>query len=276
MLKIDRRAGLTPEEFAKEYLKPQKPVILTDYADQWPCKSKWTIDFFRSNYGHLDVPVFSKNFSKPGKKYMSAETTMKFGTYLELIDSEPTDLRLFLFNIFKHAPELRNDFSTPTIMNGFMMRFPLMFFGGAGSSVQLHYDIDLSHVFHTQFHGRKRVVLFDQKQSVNLYKHPFTVRTPVDIDNPDLNKYPRFREVIGYEDELQPGETLFMPTGYWHFMDYVTGGYAMSLRANESVLRKAHGLYNILIKMPIDRGMNRLLGQKWNDMKEQMAIKRAG
>ena len=276
MKPIDRRSSLTPQEFEKEYLKPSKPVILTDYADAWPAKEKWTMDFFKENYSHLDVPVFSKNFSKPGKKYMAAEHTMKFGDYLKLIDSEPTDLRLFLFNIFKHAPELKKDFSTPTIMKGFLMRFPLMFFGGAGSSVQLHFDIDMSHVFHTQFHGRKRVVLFSPNQSVNLYKHPFTVRTPVDVDNPDFEKYPKFREVVGYEDELKPGETLFMPSGYWHLMNYLTGGYAMSLRSNESILRKAHGLYNILFKVTFDKAMNRLLGQKWNDMKEQMAIRRAG
>lgn len=276
MKTIERRAGLTKESFYEEYLNPQLPVILTDYADSWPSKTKWSMDFFKNKYGHLEVPVFSKEFSKPGKKYMSADKKMKFGDYLELIDSQPTELRLFLFNIFKHAPELREDFSTPTIMDGFMMRFPLMFFGGAGSNVQMHYDIDLSHVFHTQFHGRKRVLLFAPDQSRKLYQQPFTVRTYVDIDNPDYERYPKLKEVSGFEDELQPGETLFMPTGYWHYMDYVTGGYAMSLRSNESILRKANGLYNILVNMTIDKSLNRLFGEKWNDTKERIAFNRAG
>lgn len=273
---IQRVAGLSKKEFGNEFVKKNLPAIITDYADSWPAKSKWTLDFFRSTYGHLDVPVFSKNFSKPGKKYMAAEQTMKFGDYLSLIEAGPTEYRLFLFNIFKHAPELKADFARPEIMDGFLMQFPLMFFGGGGSNVQLHFDIDLSHVFHTQFYGQKRVVLFAPDQSKKLYQHPFTVRTPVDIDNPDLEKYPKFREAEGYEDVLQPGETLFMPTGYWHYMHYLTGGYAMSLRANESLARKIKGAGNIVFKVSFDKAMNRLLGQKWNDVKEQMAIRRAG
>lgn len=276
MNKIQRISGIDKDEFTREFVKKGKPAIITDLADAWPAKEKWTVGFFKTQYGDLDVPVFSKNFSKPGKKYMASETTMKFRDYLELIEAGPTDYRLFLFNIFKHAPELKKDFSEPTIMDGFMMRFPLMFFGGGGSNVQLHFDIDLSHVFHTQFFGQKRVVLFAPDQSRNLYQHPFTVRTPVDIDNPDLDKYPKFREVQGYEDVLEPGETLFMPSGYWHYMHYLTGGYAMSLRANESTVRKLKGLGNILFKVTFDKSMNYILGSRWNDMKENMAIRRAG
>lgn len=276
MKPIERKSGLTRETFRDGYLKPQIPVILTDYADEWPCKTKWTIDFFKDNYGHIDVPVFSKEFSKPGKNYMGHDRKMSFKEYLELIDREPTDLRLFLFNIFKHAPELREDFSKPTIMNGFLMNFPLMFFGGAGSFVQLHYDIDMSHVFHTQFHGQKEVLLFAPSESRKLYQQPFTVRTYADIINPDYQKYPKLKEVEGYRDILLPGETLFMPSGYWHYMHYLTGGFAMSLRSSDSLMKKINGLYNIVINLTIDKSMNRLLGEKWNEMKEIMAHKRAG
>ncbi len=277
MKSIDRRKNLKPHEFRQTYLIPSKPVIITDFADIWPAKSRWTPQYFKKNYGHIEVPVYSKNFIRPGKNYMAADRTMKFGDYLELIEAnEQTDLRLFLFNIFKHAPELKQHFYRPDIMGGFMMRLPLMFFGCAGSSVPLHYDVDLSHVFHTQFYGTKRVVLYPPDQSVKLYRHPFTVRTPVDVDNPDLKKYPRFKEVDGYEDELQPGETLFIPTAYWHLMHYTSGGFAMSLRSNESIIRMIRGVYNIAFKVTFDKAMNRALGQKWNEVKERIAVRRAG
>jgi hypothetical protein len=96
---------------------------------------------------------------------------------------------MFLFNIFKACPELCDDFSTHTIMDGFIKQFPFMFFGGQGSHVALHYDIDMSHVFLNQIYGRKRVVLFSQEQSKLIYQHPYTVASYIDVNNPDYQKY---------------------------------------------------------------------------------------
>jgi hypothetical protein len=35
-LEVPRRSGLTVNEFIEEYVKPNKPVILTDVVTQWP------------------------------------------------------------------------------------------------------------------------------------------------------------------------------------------------------------------------------------------------
>ena len=34
--------------------------------------------------------------------------------------------------------------------------------------------------------------------------------------NPDLAKHPKFREATVIEVELEPGEMLFLPVGWWH------------------------------------------------------------
>lgn len=272
---IDRRTGLTREEFAQSYLAPRKPVVFTDLTSTWPAKEKWTIDFFKSKYGHLNVPLYSSNYSKPGKGYMTPDREMPLKTYLEMLESGPIDLRMFLFNIFRHAPELCEDFSMPTIMDGFIRDFPFMFFGGQGSKVSLHYDIDLSHVFLNQFHGRKRVVLFSPEQSRKLYQHPFTVASYIDVNNPNYDKFPALRNVEGLECILYPGETIFMPYGYWHYIEYTDGGYSMSLRANESYARRAKGLWNIARHYVVDKGMNKLMGDNWRRFKEELAQRRA-
>lgn len=163
----------------------------------------------------------------------------------------------------------------PSIMDGFIKEFPFMFFGGQGSKVALHYDIDLSHVFLNQFHGRKRVVLFSPEQSKYIYQHPFTVASYVDVNNPDYEKYPALRKVQGFETILNPGETIFMPSGYWHYIEYTDGGYSMSVRANESYVRRAKGLWNIARHYVVDKGMNKIMGDDWRKMKEEMAKRRA-
>ena len=272
---IEKRSGLTRETFAQEYLLPAKPVVFTDLIDAWPAREKWTINFFKEKYGHLMVPVVSNNYSKPGKGYMIPDMVIPLREYLERLEAGPTDLRLFLFNIFRHAPELLQDFSMPDIMDGFIKDFPFMFFGGEGSKVALHYDIDLSHVFLNQFHGRKRVVLFSPEQSKHIYKHPFTVASYIDVNNPDYEKYPALRNVQGFETILNPGETVFMPSGYWHYIEYTDGGYSISVRANESYVRRAKGLWNIARHYVVDKGMNKIMGDDWRKIKEEMAKRRA-
>ncbi len=272
---IERRSGLDSQTFAAEFLEPMVPVVLTDLMAEWPARTKWTIDYFKTRYGHLRVPVVSNNYSKPGKGYMSPDRVISFREYLEILESGPTDLRIFLWNIFREAPELREDFRTPAIMDGFVNELPFMFFGGQGSKVTLHYDIDMSHVFLNQIHGRKRVILFAPDQSRLLYRHPYTVASYVDVNRPDLVRYPALAFAKGYEVMLKPGETVYIPSGYWHYIEYTDGGYSISLRSFGSIPARMRGLANIATHYVVDKGLNRLIGPSWRKMKERMANRRA-
>ena len=236
---------------------------------------KWTFDFFRDNYGQLEVPVIGPDYHKPGPTYMKAGLTMKFGEYLDLIQKGPTDYRIFLWNVLDHAKELTADVSNPTICDGWVDNYPFMFFGGTGAVTSLHYDIDCSHVFHTHFWTRKHIVLFDQDQNPFLYQHPFTVQSHVNPLKPDFAKYPALQKATGHETILQHGETLFIPSMWWHHIEYMEGGYSISLRSRDSVLTLAKGLWNIARHFVIDKGMNAAMGPGWKKWKEEQAQKRA-
>lgn len=41
---IERRSNLSIEEFEKEYNSQNKPVIITDILQNWPCQKLWTFD----------------------------------------------------------------------------------------------------------------------------------------------------------------------------------------------------------------------------------------
>ncbi|MDQ3142302.1 MAG: cupin-like domain-containing protein [Bacteroidota bacterium] len=273
LIPIEKRSGLTKETFKSEYLDLRKPVVFKDLINDWPAKNKWTFEYLRSNYGDLEVPVFDTSFSKGGKNYMSATGKMKFGDYLSLIEAGPTELRIFLFNIFKHIPELVKDIKIPQIMEGFYNEYPFMFFGGQGAYTKIHYDIDCSHVFLSQFQTRKRVVLFAPEESDKLIRVPYTVGCLVDMINPDEEKFPSLKKIQGYETILEHGETVFIPSQFWHHIEYTEGGYSLSLRANNSMQLKLKGVYNIAKHFMVDRGMNLIMGQKWMDMKLKLAHK---
>lgn len=271
---VDRRTGLTKEEFLEEYEKKGRPVIFTDLVNDWPAKDKWTFDFLIKTYGHLDVPLFDNSFREAGKDYLVSKQSMKFGDYLELIQTEPTELRMFLYNIFKHAPELVNDIKIPTITKGFLKSLPLMFFGGQGSKVDLHYDLDCASIFITQFQKPKKIILFAPDQSPYLYKHPFTVQSSIKLDNPDYSQHPALALAEGYDIDLQHGETLYMPSHYWHYMYYTVGSFSLSLRSHTNYT-KVKGALSVAQHFVVDKSMNMILGEKWSNLKENMAQKKA-
>jgi hypothetical protein len=269
---IPRVEKLTPADFQAAYMKPLRPVILSDMGWFCPGLTKWTPQFFAERYGGLSVRVYDASFAAPGKNYMSSIRDMPFREYLNLLLTSSMDLRMFAFNIFWHAAELRKDIAFPPLANGFSKKLLFMFFGCRNSRTPMHYDPDLAHLFHTVLYGRKRVVLFHNEQSKNLYRNPLTTRSYVDVDHPDFEKFPRLKQATGYEEILKPGETLFIPSGYWHYMVYEEGGYAICTRRRHPSLRKRlRGYRSLFIELPIDKAMNRLFPELWFQWKSRRA-----
>jgi hypothetical protein len=81
--------------------------------------------------------------------------------------------------------------------------------------------------------------------------------------------------VRGVTGLLEHGDTLFMPTGWWHYMEYLQGGFAISQRAIASPARAARGLWNVTAARTIDNFCRKRIGQKWFDWKEHAAIERS-
>ena len=273
---IEKRSGVTREIFKAEYLEPRKPLIFTDLVADWPATQKWSFDYLADNYGDILVPVVDDSFREPGKKYLSTSPKkMVFREFLSRIQEGPTDLRIFLYNIMAEVPELANDIQFLDIMDGFVKKIPFMFFGGQGSTVGNHYDLDCAHVFLTHFQTRKRIVLFDPGQSRALYQHPFTVQSHVNIDAPDFDKFPAARALNGFECILNHGETLFIPSQYWHYVEYIDPGFGLAMRAFKTPVDRVQGMLSAAKNYSVDKGMNFLLGKRWKTMKENIAERRA-
>jgi hypothetical protein len=204
---------------------------------------------------------------------------MKFADYIDLIQREPTDLRIFFFDPIKHASKLLEEYIPPKeLMGGFLDKYPGMFFGGKGSVTFLHYDIDLAHIFHTHFNGRKHVMLFENKWKERLYQLPYATYAleDYDIEHPDFEKYPALNGIEGIDCYLEHGDTLFMPTGWWHWMKYLDGSFSLSLRAwDKSWAVKAQSLWNLTVQRKFDDVMKKKFKKKYMDWKEKVAVKRA-
>lgn len=272
---IPRVKSISKEDFIQKFFKPQKPVVIEELTNDWPAFSKWNLDYINDITGNKKVPLYDDRPVNYREGFNEAHAHMKMSDYINLLKTEPTKYRIFLWNILKEVPVLQHDYKYPDLGLKFMKGLPMLFFGGKSSHTFMHYDIDLANIFHFHFEGKKDVILFDQKQNDYLYKIPHSLITREDIDfsNPDLEKWPALKKVKGHKTTLLHGETLFMPEGYWHYMKYITPGFSMSLRSipnKPKHLLKA--VYNVFIMRNFDNLMRRLKGQKWIDWKNEQAI----
>lgn len=274
---IDLVNQIHEQEFTEKYLLPQRPVVIKNLAKNSVAGNKWTIDYLKKICGNVMVDVFDSSNSHEATAFTDPDLKMKFSKYVDLItNDEPSPLRMFLFNMFKVKPELRKDFPCPSFMKGIMGKMGFMFFGAKGIKVRIHQDMDMSNVLLTQFYGRKKVILVSPKYSELLYKLPLNTHALVDLDKPDYKKYPGLKYVTVQECVLEPGDALFMPSGYWHYITYLDGGFSVSYRKMAFSLKtRLLGFLSVFVFMPVDKILNFILGTWWLSKKEKIAQVRA-
>lgn len=272
---IERVSTISKQDFLEKYFKKQKPVVIEKLTEDWDAFQKWHLDYINEIAGDKIVPLYDDRPVTHKDGFNQAHAKMKMSDYIELLQTKPTNYRIFLYNLMKEVPSLQNDFKWPDIGLKLVKQLPMLFFGGENSKVFMHFDIDYSNILHFHFHGKKQCILFDPKQTPYMYKipHSLITREDIDFDNPDFKKWPALQYAKGYICNLNHGEVLYMPEGYWHYMKYLTPGFSMSLRAFPSKLSNlAKAVYNVTIMRHFDNLMRKIQGQKWIDNKNKKAI----
>ena len=282
---VPRLETIDPQVFRDEYYHPQKPVVIKDLAKSWPAYTKWNWEYFKQLVGHQEVALYNNIKSDAYTPINTADDYKTFGEYIDMISQGPAGWRIFLFNIFEHAPQLVQDFTYPEhLLKGFVKKYPMLFVGGASSITHMHFDIDLSNIIHTQFAGRKRVLLFPFSEQHKLYRKPWEVLSMADFSNYyspensklDYEQFPALKQAQGYEIILEHGDTLFMPAGYWHHMEYLDSGFAMSLRALQpSLAGKLKGVWNLFGMRSIDTMMKKTAPKWWYENKKKQIFHNA-
>jgi len=275
LTEIERVKTITKEDFYRNYVKKQKPVVVEHLIEDWPAFSKWNFDYIKKLAGEKTVPLYDDRPVSFKEGFNQAHAEMKMADYIDLLESRPTNYRIFLYNLIKEVPALKLDFKWPDIGLKLIKQLPMLFFGGENSKVFMHYDIDYPNILHFHFHGEKRCMIFPPDQTPFLYKvpHALIAREDIDFDHPDFEKWPALKNAKGYVCNLKHGEMLYMPEGYWHYMKYLTPGFSMSLRAfPRNVTNFSKAVYNIFFMRHFDNAMRKWKGQKWIDYKNRQAI----
>ncbi len=274
---IPRVKDISKEDFLKDYFLPQRPVIMENLSEDWPAKEKWNFEYFREKAGEIVVPLYDSQPAKGKQKSHGPAKRLKMKEYIDILKSGPTDLRMFFFNLLQNVPELIKDFKYPDLGVKFFKRLPVLFVGGEGGKVVMHYDMDLANNFHFNFAGTKRVLIFPPEETKFLYKVPYSIVSMeiIDMDNPDLEKYPALLKAKGFEAILKHGDALFIPSKWWHFIKYETPCLSLTLRSLPTSPRKIlEVLNNLVFVRNYDNLMRKLKGQKWIEYKNELAVKK--
>jgi hypothetical protein len=228
---VDRRSGLSAAEFKRQYQSAGKPVILTDAAQDWKARKKWTFEFFKSRYGDALALVYRYR----GQKYKPSDASrMRLADFVDGISSGDSTVFPYYIRddwaLLKNNPSLAEDYSFHryffdwfSLLPPFMrLQYPRIFIGPKGAVTPLHLDIWGTHAWLTQLVGRKRWILFPPNQRPYLYDNQ------VDPGRPDYQRFPLFRDASGLECVIGPGDTIFVPGGWAHWVESLDAGISLS------------------------------------------------
>lgn len=223
---VERIPYLTKRAFHETYVRSNKPVIITGVMHDWPAMTKWTPVYLKQIGG--DYPI-NLEFGNVLQEVASFQY-WTFGEYIDWIISQtgsrpstPVQERipyLGQFEIFNAFPRLKEDVKNQMLWYRKVYTHYVAWIGPRGARTGLH--MDRVNNLHGLIYGRKRWLLYPPDQSRLVYpsrKYDIFARvSSVDVENPDLNRYPRFAEARPLEAVLNSGELLFVPKGWWHYV----------------------------------------------------------
>jgi hypothetical protein len=274
---IERVGAISEQAFVTAYKRRGCPVVLSELTASWPAREKWSVDYLKYVAGDRRVPLYDSRRARGRRHQHAAATRMPLGEYVDRLRAGENDLRIFFFNLLGKAPELRADFVYPDLGMRFAERLSVLFMGGKGARVQMHFDADLADIVLCHFGGKKRVIVFGPEETPYLYRVPFSFSALYDVrpDAPDFTRYPALRRARGGIAELRHGDALYIPPGHWHYVAYDEIGFSLSLRALPRRTRHIGALvYNIAVLRTCEAMMRKVFGRRWIDRNERVAVAR--
>ncbi|CAD7698797.1 unnamed protein product [Ostreobium quekettii] len=130
--------------------------------------------------------------------------------YLRSIGANP---RKEPSSIEKSFPDLARSLNLPQLFPADSEFSSVLRITSPGVRLWTHFDVMDN--FLVQIRGTKRVQLWSPDDEENLYVQGSSSEV-MDVDDPDLARYPLFAKACRWKCELQPGDVLFIPALWFH------------------------------------------------------------
>jgi hypothetical protein len=211
--------SIEPRRFFDEFYFANRPVLLRGLMSTWKALSTWTPQFLADRFGGLEIEVQADrdSDSRYDERFESHRTRMRLSEFVDKMPRAGNDIYLTAKNDLLRRPEfaeLHQHFCHPEgILDASTGPVPRLWMGGASTVTPLHHDS--SNILFGQVYGRKRVCLIPPCEIGNV-SNESSCFSPIDIDNPDLERFPAFRDVCVLEAVVEAGDFLLLPIGWWH------------------------------------------------------------
>lgn len=202
-------------DFNELYVLNSVPVLVkNDNAEHSPAYEKWTFDFFRDNYGNIEIELSDDPFKRgivTQKKTISE--------YLELLEVDNNNCPYHVgWPYEKFAPELNADVKLPSFSpSDFIDSLPQkmqfrrrwIFFGKGGLSSDLHVDCFSSNGWLYMIDGIKTIrcvsPLFEEFLETHDSLFDDVVVSKVESNGGEVMEF-----------QLTPGNVFYIPSGWSH------------------------------------------------------------
>ncbi|AKJ29648.1 cupin-like domain-containing protein [Caldimonas brevitalea] len=246
-----------PRVDARRFRPPRwsrEPRVVEGNVDDWPALRRWQPDYLKRVVGGTSVAVreatgaprniyqnlsqggritFSQYFDwvlelaqAPDFRAIEATASADPGRISQAVCDTGFECSYYLdANLHRCLPQLLADVRTPPWYREAPVD-TIFWCGVLGTSCGLHSDVTPN--CNVQVAGRKHFMLYPPSQARWLYQLPGRTHCRFDPNQPDFERFPLARNARGWQCVLQPGESLYIPVGWFHQVTVVSG-YALNV-----------------------------------------------
>lgn len=218
--RVDRPS---PQSFLRDHYATNRPIILTGMVDHWPARTQWTLDHIAATVGNPEIEVQTGRESDPQYEVRSDKhkERMALSTLLNRLRSgEPSNDYYVTANNGGHnrvalAPLWNEIGDIPGFLSPEGIRDGFFWMGPKGTITPFHHD--LTNNFLVQLMGRKRVTLIPSWETQRMRNH---VHCYSEWTSPEeFAALPAEQRPTAITCTIAPGDTLFIPVGWWHYVE---------------------------------------------------------
>jgi hypothetical protein len=243
MKSIEQRSDMKAEEFVEEYLRKNKPVVLKDAAPNW--RERWTPKWLKERFGTREIVV------ETGEKFVNdkSKKTMPLAELVDVVLSDSLEFRVRSMSFLSQVPELQNEFQEHNQFESYLRGADspkrAFWITPNGNATLLHHDTFYDNL-NVQIFGRKQFILMPPSSYKSLYVHLLS-ESPLDPRQVSHDEFPRFAGVDLSEAVVEPGDVIFIPQFWWHFVISI----GICINVNSWVKATAGAVKEVTSQMPL-------------------------
>ena len=283
---VEQRCNLDVREFTTGYLRPRRPVVLTDALHEWQALRVFTPNFFRQRFANVQVQSIAGDVALGAAIDLQlASSREKPGAHSCTL-ADCTELLPYLTPRFACSlPSRHGHRLLPNGVFEMLNRLKLVFGGPQARFSDLRCNPLRAHAWIAQVFGETEILLYEPAQEDLLYVDAAQPWRSTAADIEDYAKHPLLRTARCQRIVLRPGEALFVPCGTWHaerrpgmsisvafdqiessnWNEFVDAVFAAQLRCGRELRALAYGVWLRLLgpvlRVAEWRGANR--ATKW-------------